>query len=54
MDSLRENQKEFVKSNKSILKSHQRFRSKEHDVFTEEVNKIALSADNDKKYNESI
>ena len=32
-----------------ILKSQQRFKSKEHDVYTENVNKIALSTNDDKK-----
>ena len=32
-----------------ILKSQQGFRNKEHNVFTEEVNKIGLS-DNDVKW----
>ena len=31
-----------------ILKSQQRFRSKEHDVYTENINKIALSSNDDK------
>ena len=35
------NHKEFIK-NKLILKSQQRFRSKKHKVFTEEINKITL------------
>ena len=34
---------------KLILKSQQRFRSKKQNVFTEEVNKIALSDDADKR-----
>ena len=34
---------------KSILKTQQSFRSKTHNVFTEKVNKIALSASDDKK-----
>ena len=33
-----------LKNNKLILKSQQTFRSERHKVFTEEVNKIALSA----------
>ena len=37
------------KNNRLILKSQQRFKSKKHNVFTEAVNKIALSANNDKK-----
>ena len=31
-----------------ILKSQQRFKSERHDVYTEEVNKVALSSNNDK------
>ena len=32
-----------------MLILQQRFRSKEHNVFTKEVNKIAVSANNDKR-----
>ena len=32
-----------------ILKSQQRFRSKGHDVYTENINKIVLSSNNDKR-----
>ena len=32
-----------------ILKSQQRFKSDHHKVYTEEVNKIALSSNNDKR-----
>ena len=48
LDSLTENHKEFTKNNKLILESRKRFRSEKHDVFTEKVNKIALSANDDK------
>ena len=34
---------QIVKNNKLILKSQQRFRRDKYNVFTEEVNKIALS-----------
>ena len=40
-DSLKEDQKSFVKNNKLILKIH-------HNVFTEEIEKIALSLNDDK------
>ena len=34
--------------NEIILKSQQRFKSQRHDVYTEEVNKIALSSNDGK------
>ena len=37
------------KSNRLILKSQQRLRSEIHNVFTEEINKIALSTADDKR-----
>ena len=49
VDSLRENLKEFIKNNNLILKSDQIFREKKHNVFTEEVNKIPLSVNKDKR-----
>ena len=36
-------------NNEIILKSQQRFKSERHDVYTEEINKIALSSNDDKK-----
>ena len=36
-------------SEKIILKSQQRFKSDHHNVYTEEINKIALSSNNDKR-----
>ena len=35
-------------NNEIILKPQQRFKSEKHDVYTEEVNKIALSSNDDK------
>ena len=49
MDILRENHKEFIKNNGLMLKSQQTFRCEKHDVFIEEVNKIALSANDNKR-----
>ena len=40
--------KEIVKKNKPILKTQQRFKSEKRNVFTEEINKIALSSNDDK------
>ena len=48
VDCLKEDKKEFVK-NKLILKTQQRFKSERHNVFTEEINKIALSSNDDKR-----
>ena len=36
-------------NNKTILKSQIRFKSDYHDVYTEEVDKIALSSNDDKR-----
>ena len=32
-----------------ILKSHQRFKNQANNVYTEEINKIALSSNDDKR-----
>ena len=49
MDSLRESHKELIENNKLILKLQQRFTINKHYVFTEEVSRIALSANDNKK-----
>ena len=49
IDNLKESHKECIKNNKLRLKSQRRFRSQKHNVFTEEVNKIVLSANYDKR-----
>ena len=41
--------KKCLLNDEVILKSQQRFISKKHDVYTEDINKIALSNDNDKR-----
>ena len=41
--------KNCLLKDKVLLKSQQRFISKKHDVYTEDINKIALSNDNDKR-----
>ena len=38
----KKNLKIFIRNNKSILKTQQRVISERHNVFTEEINKIAL------------
>ena len=44
-----ENYIDCLLNDKIILKSQQRFKSYNHDVYTEEVNKIALSSHDDKR-----
>ena len=44
-----QNYKDCLFNGKIILKSQQRFKSDHHKVYTEEVNKIALNSDDDKK-----
>ena len=39
--------KVFIRNNKLILKTPQRFKSERHNVFTDEINKIALSSNDD-------
>ena len=53
VDSLKTDNKEFIKSNKLISKTQRKFKSERHTkgiiLFTEEINKIALSSDDDKR-----
>ena len=53
MASVTESDKELMNSNQLILKLHQRFRYKKHNLFAEEMNQIALS-DNDEERIQSI
>ena len=39
----------MIKNNKLILKTEQRVKNERHNVFTEEINKIALSSNDDKR-----
>ena len=40
--------KNCLQNNKTILKSQQRFKSEEPNVYTEEINKISLGSNDDK------
>ena len=42
-----ERPKKFIKNNTLISKSQERFKDERHYVFIEEINKIALSSNND-------
>ena len=44
-----ENYKDPLFNNEIILKLQQRFKSDHHNLYTEEVNKIALSSNDDKR-----
>ena len=57
VNSLKENYKGFLKDNRLVLKSKQRFGSKKNNVLTKGVKKIALSSKNENekiKYNNII
>ena len=41
--------KDCLFNNKTVYRSQERFKSHYHDVYTEEVNKIALSSNDDKR-----
>ena len=43
------NYKDCLFNNKTVYRSQERFKSYYHDVYTEEVNKIALSSNDDKR-----
>ena len=44
-----QNFKNCLFNNKTVYRSKERFKSYNHDVYTEEVNKIALSNNDDKR-----
>ena len=41
--------KDCLLNNEIILKSQQRFKGERHNIYTEEMNKIALSSNDDKR-----
>ena len=43
------NYKDCLFNNKAVYRSQERIKSYHHDVYTEEVNKIALSSNDDEK-----
>ena len=49
VDCLEKDQRKFIEKNKLILKSDQIFKSEKHKVFAEEINKIALGSNDDKR-----
>ena len=44
-----QNFKNCLLNNKTIYRSQERFKAYNHDVYTEDVNKITLSSNDDKK-----
>ena len=46
--SLKEDHKELIENNRLTL-TQQRFKNERHNAFTEEINKIALSPNDDKR-----
>ena len=49
LKDLKEDLLEFIKSNKLISKAQQRLWSEKHNCFTEEINNISLSSNDDKR-----
>ena len=47
IDSLKKDYKDFIKSNKLMLKTQPRFKNERHNVLTEESNNSALSSNDD-------
>ena len=47
--NFKKHHKEFIRNNKLIIKTQQRFKSERHNVFTEKINQIALSSNDDKR-----
>ena len=45
-----EDYKNCLLNNGKVLRSQQRFRSEDHNVYTENINKIALNCDDDKRF----
>ena len=43
------NHKKSIRNNKSILKHNKDFKGKSYNVFTEEINKVALSSNDDNR-----
>ena len=44
-----QNFKDYLFYNKNVCRSQERFKSYNHDVYTEEVNEITLSGNDDKR-----
>ena len=44
-----ENCKDYLFNEKTIFKKQQKFKSYYHDVYTEEINKVALSSNDNKR-----
>ena len=45
---LKKDHKDLIKNNNLILKTQQRFKSENDNVFTEEINSFTLSSNDDK------
>ena len=47
LKSLKKDYKEFIRINRWTWKLRQRFKSARHNVFTEEINKVALTSNDE-------
>ena len=54
IDSLKRDQKKFIRNNTLIFKTQKRFKSERNNGFTEETNKITLSSNHETKCSQLI
>ena len=49
VDIFKKDHKDFIKNTKLVLQTQQIFKSERHNIFTEEINEVALSLNDDNR-----